>query len=240
MSARFLFHGPLADFLPRARRGIRFDYECARAATLKNAIEALGVPHTEVGRLLVNGEPATLQRIVRAGDAIEVFPPGAWEATGKEKGPDPFFLADAHLGGLARFLRMLGFDTLHDPALHDAEIRRIARDERRIVLTRDRELLKCREIARGCYVHAVRVEAQLAEVAERYALAPRARPFTVCLRCNVALERVAKASVAERLPEKVRLLQSEFTRCPACDRIYWPGSHYQRMLAAMRRVVPAP
>lgn len=235
MIASFRFHGPLADFLPRERRGTRFDYECARAATLKNAIEALGVPHTEVGRLLLNGEPATLQRIVRPGDAIEVFPP---QAEDPEKVPDPFFLADAHLGGLARFLRMLGFDTLHEPAIHDAEIRSIAREEGRIVLTRDRELLKCREIARGCYVHAVRVEAQLAEVAERYGLAARARPFTLCLCCNVPLERVEKASVIERLPEKVRALQSEFTRCPGCQRIYWPGSHYRRMLAAMRRVVP--
>ena len=234
MNASFLFHGPLADFLPRERRGARFDYECARAASFKNAIEALGVPHTEVGRLLVNGEPATLQRTVREGDTVEVFPPET------NCDPDPQFLADAHLGGLARFLRMLGFDTLHQPGLHDQEIRHIANNERRIVLTRDRELLKCREIARGCYVHALRIEAQLAEVAERYALAPRARPFTLCLRCNVPLERVEKASVLERLPERVRLAQSEFTRCPACERIYWPGSHYQRMLAAMRRVVPVP
>jgi uncharacterized protein with PIN domain len=243
MTASFRFHGALGDFLPQERRGARFDYRCARAATLKNAIEALGVPHTEIGRLTLNGEPATLQRIVREGDAIEVFP---HEAEGlAEKGPDPFFLADAHLGGLARFLRMLGFDTLHDPALRDAQIRRLARDERRIVLTRDRELLKCRDIARGCYVHAVRVEAQLAEVAERYGLATRARPFTLCLRCNLPLQRVEKAAVAERLPEKVRLLQSEFTRCPGCDRVYWPGSHYERMRELMlaatgRRSFPAP
>ena len=217
MSASFLFHGPLADFLPRERRDAHFEYEFARAATLKNAIEALGVPHTEVGEVVVNGERATLQRIVRPGDAIEVFPPQAQNAA--EKGPDPFFLADAHLGGLARFLRMLGFDTLHDPSLQDADIRRIAR---------------------GCYVHAVRVEAQLAEVAERYGLAARARPFTLCLRCNLPLERIDKAAVAERLPEKVRLLQDEFTRCPGCDRVYWAGSHYERMLAAMRRLVPAP
>jgi uncharacterized protein with PIN domain len=229
MRANFRFHGPLGDFLPRERRGARFTYQCARAATLKNAIEALGVPHTEVGPLLLNGEPATLQRIVREGDAVEVFAPQP------KSEPDPVFLADAHLGGLARFLRMLGFDTLHDPALHDPDIRRIALGERRIVLTRDRELLKCREIARGCYVHAIRVEAQLAEVAERYRLARRARPFSLCLRCNLVLERVDKAAVAGRLPQQVRLVQSEFTRCPGCDRVYWPGSHYERMLAAMRR-----
>jgi uncharacterized protein with PIN domain len=234
MSASFRFHGELAGFLPRERRGVRFDYEAARAATLKNAIEALGVPHTEVGTLRVNGEPATLQRIVRPADCIDVFSPEP------NCDPDPEFLADAHLGGLARFLRMLGFDTRHDPGLHDADIRRIARDERRIVLTRDRDLLKCREIERGCYVHAIRVEAQLAEVAGRYELAARARPFTLCLCCNLPLEPVAKAAVAGRLPEKVREEQDNFTHCPGCDRVYWPGSHYRRMqsvLTGLRRPV---
>lgn len=227
MTATFRFHGELADFLPRERRAARFAYQCARAATLKNAIEALGVPHTEVGRLVLNGEPVTLQRVVREGDAIEVFP------AQPEKVPDPFFLADAHLGGLARFLRMLGFDTLHDPRLDDAAIRGVARDERRIVLTRDRDLLKCRDIAQGCYVHAIRVEPQVAEVAARYRLGERARPFSLCLRCNLPLEAVDKAAVAGRLPEVVRQTQREFTHCPGCDRVYWPGSHWQRMRAVL-------
>ena len=231
MTASFRFHGELGEFLPRERRGTRFEYQHARAATLKNAIEALGVPHTEVGRVELNGAPVTLQRAVREGDAIEVFP--AKPENGPEKGPDPFFIADAHLGGLARFLRMLGFDTLHDPAFQDADIRRLAREERRIVLTRDRELLKCREIGRGAYVHAIRVEPQVAEVAARYRLAERARPFTLCLRCNLPLERVEKAAVAARLPERVLELQDRFTRCPGCERIYWPGTHYERMRSVL-------
>lgn len=108
-------------FLSRDRRGAAFAYTCARAATLKNAIESLGVPHTEVGRLLVNGAPATLARTVRDGDAIEIF---SWS---RDTGPLPdgefSFLADAHLGALARFLRMLGFDTVHENALSDAACR---------------------------------------------------------------------------------------------------------------------
>lgn len=210
------------------------DYACARAATLKNAIEALGVPHTEIGRIHVNGEPATLQRIVRQGDAVEVYP---WEKM--EAGPLPLFLADAHLGGLARFLRMLGFDTLHENAFTDEEIRRIAAEERRIVLSRDRELLKCREIAHGCYVRALKPEAQLREVAGRYALAASARPFTLCLNCNVPLQPVEKSAVAHRVPETVLRLQHAYTRCPACDGVFWPGSHYQRMLKALKPVLQA-
>ena len=111
--ARFRFRGDLGRFLARAHRERSFVHACARAATLKNAIESLGVPHTEVGSVTVDGAPATLQRAVRDGDEVEVLPVAA------EKGPDPFFLADAHLGGLARFLRMLGFDTLHQPENRD-------------------------------------------------------------------------------------------------------------------------
>lgn len=231
-TASFSFSGELAAFLEREKRGHVFQYNCARAATLKNAIEALGVPHTEVGSVSVNGEPATLQRIVRDGDTVEVR---ASEPFTAEKGSHPLrFVADAHLGGLARFLRMLGFDTEHRNALEDAEIRRLASEDARIVLTRDRELLKCRDIRRGCYVRALKPEAQLQEVVTRYGLAPVARPFTLCLHCNLGLESLAPDAVAYRVPEKVRLLHRVFTHCPGCDRVYWPGSHYERMRQRLR------
>lgn len=234
-TARFRFHGALSAFLARARREAAFEYACARAATLKNAIEALGVPHTEAARVLVNGAPATLARIVREGDAVEVWP---WDGAAAAQAADPpAFVADAHLGGLARFLRMLGFDTLHEADFADAAIRELARSERRIVLTRDRELLKCREIARGCYVRALKAEAQLREVAARFDLASRARPFTLCLACNVALEEVEPAAVAARLPAAVAAAHRRFRHCAACDRVYWEGSHYARMRAALGRAL---
>lgn len=222
--------------LQRERRGAPFSYTCARAASLKNAIESLGVPHTEVGRILVNGTPATLARTVREGDAIEIFP---WSRdAGTLPQGEPGFLADAHLGGLARFLRMLGFDTAHENALSDASIRRLAHDERRIVLTRDRGLLMCRDIVFGCLVRALRPEDQLREVAARYGLATAARPFTRCLHCNLPLEPVEKSRIADRLPEQVRARQERFMHCAGCDRIYWPGSHYQRMQAVLQELLP--
>jgi uncharacterized protein with PIN domain len=237
-TARFRFHGELSQFLPRERRNERFAYACARAATLKNAIEALGVPHTEAGRVLVNGRAATLPRIVREGDEVEVYPVQA-----PEEGilPDRLaFIADAHLGGLARFLRMLGFDTLHDNRIADQDIRRLAWEECRIVLTRDRDLLKCRDIACGCYVHEREPQAQLREVAARYGLASHSSPFTLCLLCNLPLQPVAKAAIVERVPAEVAATQERFMHCAGCDRVYWPGSHYARMRDALARLVDRP
>lgn len=226
--ARFRIHGALQQFLSRRRRGAEFAYRCARAATLKNAIEALGVPHTEVGRLAVNGVPATLDRIVREGDSVEVHP---WQTQ-----PSPRrFLADEHLGGLARFLRMLGFDTEHRPGMKDSEICRIASAENRVVLSRDRELLKCRDVHLGCYVHERKAEAQLREVARRFDLAPHARPFTLCLACNLPLEPAGLEQARAYAPQAKLERYRDFRRCPGCAKIFWEGSHFARMRQALAR-----
>jgi uncharacterized protein with PIN domain len=223
--ATFHFHSELVSFLAPERRSGAFSHGCARAATVKNAIESLGVPHTEAGRLLVNGDAATLDRIVREGDDIEVFP----REGGLPEDEPILFLADAHLGGLARFLRMLGFDTLYENALHDRDILRLAARERRTVLTRDRELLKCRDIARGCFVHERKPEAQLREVATRFGLATRMKPFTLCLHCNLSLESLERAAALAQVPPRIAERYETFVRCPGCRRIYWEGSHWQRM-----------
>lgn len=225
-TATFRFHGELADFIARDRRDVAFDYVCARAATIKHAIESLGVPHTEAGQLLVNNHPATLPRIVREGDAIEVFPHRFVEVV-PDKAPE--FVADAHLGGLARMLRMLGFDTLYENSMSDHEIIDIAARQRRIVLTRDRELLKIRDVARGCFVHARKPELQLREVAVRFGLERYMRPFTLCLHCNLQLEALEKSKVTGHVPDRIYEHYAEFTRCPGCGRIYWQGSHWARM-----------
>ncbi|MBI2509221.1 MAG: Mut7-C ubiquitin/RNAse domain-containing protein [Betaproteobacteria bacterium] len=233
-TATFLFHGELAEFLARGRRGGAFSHSCARAATVKHAIESLGVPHTEAGRLTVNDRAATLARIVREGDAIEVFPHRAADAC---PGEAPSFIADAHLGGLARLLRMLGFDTLFENAYTDRQILEIAGRERRVLLTRDRELLKCRDVLRGCYVHARKPGAQFEEVVVRYALARHAKPFTLCLHCNFRLEAAARSAVAERVPAPIVERYAEFVCCAGCRRIYWQGSHWERMRAMLGGVL---
>ncbi|WP_374581840.1 Mut7-C RNAse domain-containing protein [Pseudoduganella sp.] len=228
-SATFRFDPALHDFLPRARRGVAFTVQCARAATTKHMIEALGVPHTEVGTVLVNGAPAGLAHLLRDGDRVEVLPPPAGCAAAQA----PRFVADAHLGGLARLLRMAGFDTLYDNNIDDPTVATLSADEGRIALTRDRDLLKRRGITQGCYVRALKPALQFAEIFQRLDLAPSARPFTLCLACNAPLRPVAKAAIAGRLPPSVRAAHDEFLTCDVCRGVFWRGSHWRRMAALL-------
>ncbi|SFU85890.1 Mut7-C RNAse domain-containing protein [Pseudoduganella namucuonensis] len=232
VTATFHFFAELNDFLAHARRGHPFTAPCARAATAKHMIEALGVPHTEVGRVLVNGEPSPLGRLLCDGDSVEVHPP-AWPAGVQG---EPRFVADAHLGGLARLLRMAGFDTLYDNNYEDGELAASAAAEDRIVLTRDRDLLMRREVERGCYVRALKPEQQLREMMRRLDLSDRARPFSLCLACNAPLRPVAKAQVEDALPPAVRAAHEHFLTCDVCRGVFWRGSHWRRMQALLESV----
>lgn len=233
--ATYRFYEELNDFLAPGRRRHDFEYDSARAATVKNAIEALGVPHTEVELIIANGKSVDFSYVVQEGDRVAVYP--VFEALDIRPllrvRPEPLrrlrFVADAHLGGLARMLRMLGFDTLYSNQYHDDEIREIAARDARIVLTRDRELLKCRDITHGCYVHSLRPMDQWKEVVNRLQLERDAQPFTLCLHCNEALQEIDKAAVLDQLPENVAKHFQRFCTCPACKRIYWEGSHWKRM-----------
>jgi uncharacterized protein with PIN domain len=130
---------------------------------------------------------------------------------------------------------MAGFDTVYDNNIHDDEIEELAASEDRVVLTRDRELLKRRTITHGCYVHALKPEEQLREVFNRLDLAGGALPFSLCLHCNAPLRAVDKAEVADHLPPAVREEQVEFNTCDRCQRVYWKGSHWKRMTSLLAR-----
>jgi len=241
--AQFRFYEELNDFLSAERRKRTFAYRCARAATVKHAIEALGVPHTEVEIILVNGESVDFNHMIRSGDRVAVYPTfESFDVTPVLRlRPEPLrrirFIADVHLGRLARYLRLLGFDTTFEPTLSDAEIARRAADERRIILTRDRGLLKRRIVTHGCLVHATEPRLQLDEVLDRLQLQRKARPFTRCTRCNHPIEAVDRASIAHRLEPDTARYYSRFYRCPECDRIYWEGSHHRRMVRFVERVL---
>jgi uncharacterized protein with PIN domain len=230
----FRFHDELNDLLRPDLRDRAFEWPCAERATAKHAIEALGVPHTEVGQVLVDGRPAGLGDLLRAPDSLDVFPaPAKRPAAGD---PAPRFLADAHLGGLARRLRLLGFDTELARDAPDRSLAQLADGDGRIVLSRDRELLKHRRVSSGRYVRARDTDGQLREVVARFGLRESAHPFTRCLECNALLRPAGRSEVADRLPPRVAAEQSEFTLCTGCGRVYWPGSHWRRLRAVIDAV----
>ncbi|MFC3110767.1 Mut7-C RNAse domain-containing protein [Undibacterium arcticum] len=241
--ATFRFYEELNDFLAPARRRHAFDWPCARAATTKHMIEALGVPHTEVELVLVNGESVGFDRLLQDGDRIAVYPKfESFDITPLLRVRDHSlrvtrFVADAHLGGLARLLRMCGFDTLYDNQFEDSEIETIAAREGRIVLTRDRDLLKRRTITHGCYVHALKSSEQLREIVERLDLARSVLPFTLCLSCNIPLHAIDKEQVLQRIPPAVRAHYERFSTCDSCRRVFWEGSHWRCMQALLERTL---
>lgn len=245
VTATFRFYEELNDFLAPHHRRREFDAPCARAASVKHMIEALGVPHTEVELVLVNGESVGFDRLLRHGDRVAVYPKfEALDITPLLRVREqPLrvtrFVADVHLGGCARLLRMAGFDTVWGNALEDAEIARIGAEEGRIVLTRDRELLKRREITHGCYVRALRSSEQAREIFMRLDLAGSAHPFTLCLHCNAPLREVEKAEVFDRLPPRTRLHYERFCTCDACGRVFWEGAHWRRMSELLEEWLPA-
>jgi hypothetical protein len=244
VTAIFRFYEELNGFLAPERRKREFSVRCARAATTKHMIEALGVPHTEVELILVNGESVDFNRQLADGDRVAVYPRfEAMDVTPLLRLREhPLrvtrFVADAHLGGLAHMLRMLGFDTVYDNHFDDDEIVAICEHDGRIVLTRDRELLKRRAVTHGCYVHALKSAEQLREVVERLDLARSARPFTLCLHCNAPLRAVEKEAVLDRLPSKVREHYARFSTCDQCGRVYWEGSHWRSMRHMLEGLLP--
>ena len=237
-SARFRFHGNLEDHLPRERRGRLLVHSFGLPASVKDLIEALGVPHPEVDFILANGEAVGFSYRVVDGDRIDVYPE-ALDATRRLR-PRPVppvrFVLDEHLGRLARYLRLLGFDAWWHPGTDDDELARRSAADGRVLLTRDRALLKRGAVTLGTYVRDTDPQGQVVEVVRRFNLAGDLNPFTRCLVCNGRLEAVDRAEVADRVPPAVGRSQARFSICPDCFRVYWEGSHHERLSDLVERV----
>jgi len=233
--AFFRFYAELNDFLPRPRKQVTFEYAFEGRVSVKDMIEALGVPHTEVDLILVNGASVDFSYLVQDADRIGVYP--VFEALDiaplvrLRPAPlrDPRFVLDTHLGRLAAYLRMLGFDALYRNDYTDAELAEVASRDGRILLTRDRGLLKRAAVTHGYCVRETEPRRQLAEALRRFDLFGAVQPFRRCIRCNGPLEPVDKEAVAERLPPRTREVFDEFRLCRGCGQVYWKGSHYERM-----------
>jgi uncharacterized protein with PIN domain len=240
-SAEFRFYEELNDFLPEERRKLAFPIEIDRARSVKDAIESVGVPHTEVDLILVDGRSVDFAHLLRGGERVAVYP--MFEAL--DISPvvrlrpralrDPRFVADGHLGKLARHLRMAGLDTLWTNHWNDDEIVQISAVQKRTILTRDKGMLRRREVERGYFVRATESEAQLGEVVRALQLEGMLAPFTRCRECNVTLEDVPREAVLDRLPENVRDAYERFKRCAGCERVYWEGTHFARMKGVLEK-----
>jgi uncharacterized protein with PIN domain len=242
-TAEFRFYEELNDFLPLAQRKVSFSYPFSGTPAIKDAVEAIGVPHTEIELIVVNGESVGWDYRLRDGDRVGVFPVfeslDVAQAVRLREAPlrHTRFVVDVHLGKLARLLRMLGLDTAYRRDYSDAEIVRTSAEERRIVLTRDRGILKTKQVTHGYWVRSSRPEEQLREVFGRFDLAANVKPFSRCMVCNGMLERVEKQSVLARLPRKTAAYFDEFYRCGDCGKVYWKGSHYEHMKKSVRGIV---
>jgi uncharacterized protein with PIN domain len=228
-----LFHGRLNDFLKSSREKPMV-YTFKNHPTVKHAVESIGVPHPEVGSVLIEGEEVGFSHLLTSGDHFDVFPVmGDWlyrDSSLRRRYIDrPRFVVDVHLGTLARRLRMLGFDTLYSNQFLDHEIARCASEQRRIVLTRDIGLLMWCDVVYGCWVRSQEPAGQLLEVLDHFTLRQWIRPFHRCTVCNGLIERIDLVDVREAVKPEILAYYREFHRCSSCGRIYWKGTHFRHM-----------
>lgn len=242
-AAQFRFYAELNDFLPPEQRQKAFTYRYRDKPSVKDAVEALGVPHTEVDLILVNGAPVGFDYHLEDGDRVAVYPVfesldiSSLAKLGRQPLREVAFVLDVHLGKLARLLRMLGFDTQYRRDYEDSEIVDIALQQHRAILTRDRGLLKHASVTHGYYVRSTNPIEQAREVIRRFDLAAQVKPFSRCIRCNGLIHEVGKEAVLPQLPARTVSACSQFYRCSECGQIYWQGSHYERMKETIARIL---
>jgi uncharacterized protein with PIN domain len=229
------FYEELNDFLPQEQRKREFTQALKKERSVKDLIESIGIPHTEVDLIIVNGESIDFNYLVKDRDHISVYP--VFESMDisplNHCQPKPLrntrFVLDAHLGRLAAYLRMLGFDTLYRNDYDDPELAETSASEHRILLTCDRRLLMRKQITHGYFVRERQPKQQLLEILNRFDLFNNLQPFTRCMHCNGITQPVNKQKIEAQLLPKTKKYYDEFFQCKTCNKIYWKGSHYLKM-----------
>ena len=229
--ASFRFLDDLDFFLRPSLRGQAITLTFGSDQSVKHLVESLGVPHTEIGDIHVDGQLVGFGYLVCNGEQVVA---GGVEP--ERCVNEPRFIIDGHLGRLASHLRMLGFDSLYNNKYQDDELVAICVRENRILLSRDRHLLMHKIIVQGYCLRSLNSDEQIQEVVRRYALQDWIKPFQRCIRCNHPLEPVSKEQVLHRLEPLTRLYFEEFHICPACEQVYWKGSHVEHMLELVNQL----
>lgn len=232
----FQFYGKLNKFLPDDQQKRPFHHTFKGRQSVKDRIETVGIPHTEVELILANNSPVDFSYLVESGDRLAVYPhfhqldlPASYRLR-EPYSRKPEFVADVHLGKLAKYLRRFNFDTIYQNDLEDDEIIKIGVEDERIILTRDHGILMHKQVIYGQFIHYDDPRAQLYEVFNRYDLdkyynGNKSR----CTDCNSRLVEIDKQVIIDRLEPKTKKYFERFKICQECDKIYWEGSHYKRM-----------
>jgi uncharacterized protein with PIN domain len=231
-SVELTFHGDLSFFLKSKKR--RIERRLSERTSVKDVIEACGIPHTEVDLILVEGDPVDFARVVTTESKIDIYPFTSNRHTLFPKDRLQVlqirkFVADGHLGKLIRDLRLLGIDVAYDPTAEDRQLVAAVLDQQRALLTRDRRLLMHAAVRHGYYLRSQYPLEQTLEVLRRFDLRPAISPFSRCLRCNALLEPVPKERVIDQLQPLTRIHYQNFRRCSACGQVYWSGSHFEKL-----------
>jgi uncharacterized protein with PIN domain len=239
-TVRLNLHGDL-DFFVRSRaRDKRIERILDEKTSVKDVIEACGVPHPEVDLILVNGQPVDFDYTIASDADIELYPAGTASTNFKEKrlqlSIDRAFVSDGHLGGLTRNLRLLGFDVAYDPKAEDRQLLCTMKRENRALLTRDRRLLMHAIVRTGYCPRSQNPDEQIVEVIRRFDLLGSIAPFTRCIRCNAPLRKIAKAEIIERLEPLTKIYYEQFRCCTGCCQIYWPGSHFSKLQKRIEQI----
>jgi uncharacterized protein with PIN domain len=233
--ATFRFYEELNDFLPAKKKKEEFIHHFEGNQSVKDAVEATGVPHVEIDLILVNGVSVDFKYILQHNDKVSVYP--VFETLNiegvthlrSEPLRETKFILDVHLGKLAKYLRMLGFDTLYRNDNDDPEIIRISLAEHRIILTRDIGLLKVKTVTHAYFLRSQDPKEQLSEVLKYFNLVSTIDPFNRCIKCNGHLEPVEKEKIINQLEPLTIKYFNTFYKCNNCQCIFWEGSHYEHM-----------
>jgi uncharacterized protein with PIN domain/sulfur carrier protein ThiS len=243
LQATFRFYEELNDFLPKGRRKVDFPAAFKEKRSIKDMIESLGVPHTEVDLILVNGQSVDFAYILEDGDRVSVYPTfesfNIEPVTRLRRMPlrKTRFVADINLGDIVKCMRTLGFDVYFDPGLSNRQIVDISIREKRIILTKSKSLLKFKDVTHGVFIRSGTREQQVVRIMDTLDIKDKARPFSRCLRCNGSLKRVAKEDVLDRIPEKTKACCDEYCVCESCHKLYWNGTHMIRLTKMVDQIL---
>lgn len=241
-TARIRFYEELNDFLPPQKRKQRYEINFAGTPSIKDVIESQGVPHTEIDLILVNGTSVRFNYKLKNEDDVSVYPIfesfdiSSLQRLHAKPLRNPKFVLDVHLGTLAKYMRMFGFDTKYQNDFLDKLIIEISLREKRTVLTRDLGILKQKKLTHGYYVRNTKPVKQIEEVIGRFDLKNVIKEFSRCVRCNTVLRPIEKEKVINEIPPKVRIAHSEFFYCTVCKKIYWKGTHCDKMKVLIEKM----